>query len=397
MTTAATQQVVNVEEVYRRLANVASQAVREGFDALVVLDPANVYYLSGFRTTLHTRFTAVALRSNEPENAILIAPSVDRRLALDPIWFPSLLTRTEIYYEGTPEDGPLANSPGAVLDRVIQAGDTIGVDLALASYGQVQMVRERYPDANLTDATDILHDVRRVKSAGEIEALRTASQVAISALSKVSDLLRRGMTEIDLATQLDSIARKHGADGFAYPTLIGFGPKSLAPHAPPTSRALERDQIVTIAFGPTVQGYCADIVHTFFFGQPPDLAVESGRNCVEIQAAALNAVKAGARAGDLMQAAHTVIRRLYPDAPAFGRAGHSLGLTIHETPSLTPDNDLPLEVDMVLAIEPGAPPFAMDGIGLYRHCDVVRVTADGYELLTPFDRGLLVVSGKDSA
>lgn len=137
MTTAATQQVVNAEEVYRRLTNVASQAVREGIDALVVVDPANVYYLSGFRTTLHTRFTAVALRSNEPENAVLIAPSVDRRLALDPIWFPSLLTRTEIYYEGAPEDGPLANNPGAVLDHVIQPGDTIGVDLALASYGQV--------------------------------------------------------------------------------------------------------------------------------------------------------------------------------------------------------------------------------------------------------------------
>lgn len=397
MTTAITQKVVNAEEVYRRLANVASRAVRTGIDALIVVDPANVYYLSGFRTTLHTRFTAVALRSSEPEKTMLVAPSVDRRLALDPIWFPSLLAQTEIYYEGAPDDGPLANNPGTVLDRVIQAGDTIGVDLALASYGQVQMLRERYPNATLADATDILHDARRVKSLGEIEALRTANRVAIAALSNVPTLLHEGMTEVDLATKIDGIARSHGADGFAYPTLIGFGPKSLAPHAPPTSRALTRDQIVTIAFGPTIQGYCADIVRTFFYGAPPEAALESGRNCVEIQAAALSAVKAGARAGDLMQAARSVIQRLYPDAPAFGRAGHSIGLTIHETPSLTPDNDLQLETDMVLAVEPGAPAFAMDGIGLYRHCDVVRVTAEGYELLTPFERGLLVVPGKDSA
>lgn len=390
------QPVVSVEEIYRRLADVAAQAASQGIDALVLVDPANVYYLSGFRTTLHTRFTAVALRSSAPDSAMLIAPSVDRRLALDPIWFPSLLKQTEIYYEGAPEDGPLANNPGALLDRVIQPGDTIGVDLALASYGQVQMLKERYPDATLADATDILHDVRRIKSDGEIAVLKTANEVAIAALSKVPSLLRAGMTEIDLATQIDSIARKHGADGFAYPTLIGFGPKSLAPHAPPTSRTLEPDQIVTIAFGPTVQGYCADIVRTFFYGNPPELAVESGRNCVEIQAAALNAVKAGARAGDLMQAARAVIQRLYPDAPAFGRAGHSLGLTIHETPSLTPDNDLPLGVNMVLGVEPGAPPFAMDGIGLYRHCDVVRVTNDGYELLTPFERGLIVVNRKDA-
>lgn len=83
-------------EIARRLAAAARQAAGQGLDALVVLEPANVYYLSGFRTTLHTRFTAVALRAEAPEQALLIAPSVDRRLALEPIWSPSLLARTEI-------------------------------------------------------------------------------------------------------------------------------------------------------------------------------------------------------------------------------------------------------------------------------------------------------------
>ena len=73
-------------EIARRLAAAARQAAGQGLDALVVLEPANVSYLSGFRTTLHTRFTAVALRAEAPEQALLIAPSVDRRLALEPIW-----------------------------------------------------------------------------------------------------------------------------------------------------------------------------------------------------------------------------------------------------------------------------------------------------------------------
>ncbi|HET8629202.1 MAG TPA: Xaa-Pro peptidase family protein [Thermomicrobiales bacterium] len=392
MSTSTTPDLVpDRAEITRRVAAVARQAADRGLDALVIVEPANVYYLSGFRTTLHTRFTAVAVRTADPDRATLVAPSVDRKLAREPVWFPSLLARTEIYYEGAPDGGQLANAPGPLLDAVLRDGDAVGVDLAGASYGQVQLLTARYPAMRLADATEILHDARRVKSAFELAALRRANAIAVEVLGGVPALLREGMTEVDLALALDGAARQAGADGFAYPTLVGFGPKSLAPHAPPTPRRLRRDRIVTIAFGPTVAGYCADIVRTFFYGDAPAVAVESGERTVEVQAAALAAVRAGRRAGDLMVAAREVIARHYPAAPAAGRAGHSLGLTIHETPSLTADNDLHLATDMVLAIEPGTPGSAMEGIGLYRHCDVVRVTDEGYELLTPLARGLQVV------
>ncbi|MDP9470983.1 MAG: Xaa-Pro peptidase family protein [Chloroflexota bacterium] len=379
------------EEIRRRLASVAGKAQGEGIDVLIVVDPANVYYLSGFRTTLHTRFTAVVLRAAEPGSATLVAPSVDRLLALEPHWYPSLLDQTEIYYEGAPLGGPLPPDPFTFTDAFVRDGDVIGVDLEGALYSQVQSVMTRYPSAQLRDTTGILHAARRVKSPWELEVLRRANAIAVGALSQVPGWLREGMTEVELASRLDAAAREGGSDGFAYPTLIGFGQKSLAPHAAPTARRLERDQIVTIAFGPSLAGYCADIVRTFFFGTPPPVALEVSRNTVSIQEAALEAVRPGARAGETMTAANRLIGQLYPDAPRAGRAGHSLGLTIHETPSLTPDNDTLLEPNMVLAIEPRPPAAAMAEIGLYRHCDVIRVTEDGYELLSPLERGLLVV------
>lgn len=385
------QQTVDPVEAKRRLQSLAQKAGDQGIDSLVILDPNNVYYASGFRTTLHSRFTAVALRVDAPENAVLVVPSVDKRLALEPIWYPSLLERTEIYYEGAAEDGPLINAPEKILGTVIKNGDMIGLDLATASYGEVNMVLKAFPDSEIRDASELLHDVRRVKTASELDALTRANEIAVAALKRVPELLHTGMTEIELASSLDEFARAEGADAFAYPTLIGFGPKSLAPHAPPTGLQLQAGSIVTIAFGPMIYGYCADIVRTFYYGTPPESVEAHAANCVQIQAAALAQVKPGAWAGSLMEAAHRKIHELYPDAPLAGRAGHSLGLTIHETPSLTPDNDLPLEVDMVLAVEPGAAPFQMEGVGLYRHCDVVRVTEDGYELLTHMDRGLLIV------
>lgn len=385
------EKVVSSEEIKRRVGAIASEARAKGMDSLVILDPINVYYASGFRTTLHSRFTALAIRVSSPGNSVLVVPSVDRRLALEPIWYPSLIERTEIYYEGAPADGPLVNAPGPLLDKVVKDGDVLGVDLATATYGQVKMLTDRYPSSQLMDASEILHDVRRIKTDLELAALTRANAIAVTAMESVRELLREGITELDLARRLNDVARSEGADGFAYPTLIGFGPKSLAPHAPPTELTLQADQIVTIAFGPTVSGYCADIVRTFFFGAPPPHVVDIGQRCVDVQAAALSNVRAGARAGSLMEAATQVIQGYYPDAPVAGRAGHSLGLTIHETPSLTPDNDMPLEADMVLAVEPSAAPFAMEGIGLYRHCDVVRVTTEGYDLLTPIERGVIAV------
>lgn len=368
-------------------------ARRAALDLLVAVDPANISYLSGFRTTLHTRFTCVVLSTTEPESALLIVPSVDRILAQEPHWSPSRLDRTEVYYEGAPPNGALPPDPFAFIDPLLSAGAAIGGDLAGARYGDVQEIVSRYPSARLRDASDLFQTARRVKSTWELDVLRRANAIAVAVMRQVPSWLHAGMTELALASQLDNAARELGADGFAYPTLIGFGLKSLALHAPPTERTLARDQIVTIAFGPSLTGYCADIVRTFFFGTPPPLALGVSQQTVAIQQAALDVIRPGARAGETMIAANRAIAARYPDATPAGRAGHSLGLTIHETPSLTPDNETLLEPDMVLAIEPRPPASAMPGIGLYRHCDVVRVTDSGYELLTSFERGLLVVPG----
>jgi len=378
------------EEIYQRLSSVADTAGSSGVDVLIIVDPANVYYLSGFRTTLHTRFTAVVLRTVGPEAATLVVPSIDRLLALEPHWYPSLL-HTEIYYEGATTGGPLQSDPFAFVDQFVHHGDTIGVDWEGAAYRQIQSITARYPSSRLHDATGALHAARQVKSAWELDMLIRANAIAVDAMKRVPGWCREGITEVELANRLDDAAREQGAGGFAYPTLIGFGQKSLAAHAPPTERRLERDRIVTVAFGPSLAGYCADIVRTFFFGSPPALAVETSWNTVAIQKAALDAIRPGARAGETMIAANRIIADVYPDAPLAGRAGHSLGLTIHETPSLTPDNDTLLEPNMVLAIEPRPPAASMVDIGLYRHCDVVRVTDNGYDLLSPLDRGLLVV------
>ncbi len=383
------------EEIDRRVKTVAALAAEQGIDSIVALEPAHIFYLSGFRTTLYTRFMGVALRTSAPEEAMLIATAVDQRLAKEPVWYPSRLERTEIYHRGAPPESGLIADPGDLLDQVLQEGDTVGIDLHGASYGNVEMVLGRKSGLKLVDATPVLHAARSVKSAVEIAAMTRANQIAVDVLGTVPSLLREGMTELDLANALEGAARQAGSDGWAYPTLIGFGPKSMAPHTPPTARMLQPNEIVTIAFGPMAGGYCADIVRTFFYGTPPQQAVQSGQRTVEMQAAALAQIRTGARAGDLADAANAVAHGYYPNAARTVSAGHSLGLTVHEEPSLLSSSDEPLKRDMILAIEPSTAAQHMQGIGFYRHCDVVRVTDEGYDLLTPLQRGLVVTPLND--
>lgn len=266
------------EEIYRRLETVAHLAKDQGIDSLVVLEPAHIFYVSGFRTTLYTRFMGVALRTSTPREAMLIATAVDRRLAFEPVWFPSLLDRTEIYHRGAPAASGLISEPGPLLAQVIAAGDTVGIDVHGASYGNVQLVLNCQPRLHLHDATGILHAARSVKTDVEVAAMRRANAIAVDVLAYVPALLHDGLTEAELAAALDSSARLAGSDGFAYPTLIGFGSKSLAAHAPPTTRALQRDEMVTIAFGPMAAGYCADSSAPFITAPRPSrrCAVASG-------------------------------------------------------------------------------------------------------------------------
>jgi Xaa-Pro aminopeptidase len=193
------------------------------------------------------------------------------------------------------------------------------------------------------------------------------------------------VTEIDIATEIDGFARAEGCDGFGYPTLVSFGRKMRAPHSPPLRRVIPPNQVIRVAFGPTYDGYSADVIRTFVIGEPEPLVYRLRDAFVEAQHACLTSLKPGATSPELLE----TVRGIYDrhDVTQFwgGSIGHGIGITIHEPPRVQKGDTTALPADAIVAIEPTV------GNAGYAQCDVARVTPVGGEWLAPCELDLVVI------
>jgi Xaa-Pro aminopeptidase len=379
---------ISISEQQFRLEQARSVGRAAGVDYLLLTAPENLCYFSGFRTTLYTRFSGVVIPVAEGEPA-LIVPSLELRLALDPWWSPSWLTADRVVPYG-PRDTYTGHLQA--LGALIPKGSALGVDaLNYATFREIEGALKITRTVSLYDEVNTL---KQIKSDSEIATLAQANQLAIRGMERAQAFLQaaaadgRQVTELDIALELELFARREGAESFGYPTLVSFGEKMLAPHSPPLRRAIPPGEVVRVAFGPVVDGYTGDVIRTFVLGAPPPHVLPLQEAFLEAQEACFAALKPGVAVQTLVAIVTDLYERRGVLSNWSRNIGHGLGMTIHEPPRILNGSEDVLREGMVLAIEPslGAPG------GGYAHCDVVRVTATGCEVLSPGLRGLVVIT-----
>lgn len=229
---------------------------------------------------------------------------------------------------------------------------------------------------------NVVDELRLIKDAEEIQTMREAGLLAARGMAFVINHLKSGITEKELADELDFFFKKAGGEGAAFASIIAFGDNSAFPHHRSTTRALKQNEIVLIDIGATWRHYQSDMTRTLFFGDADPLLLEIHGVVAEAQRAALNLCKSGAKIGDLDKAARGHIEQK-GYGPLFSHGlGHGIGLEVHEFPSLKnkdPFKDIALEQGMVVTIEPG---IYKEGLGGVRLEDTIVITDKGYENLT---------------
>lgn len=233
-------------------------------------------------------------------------------------------------------------------------------------------------------ATDRVIERRRaVKDAFEIRTLREAARRLSHVARGVRAFLREGRSELAVAADIDAAIRDAGFERPAFDTIVASGVNSARPHARPGPRTLEAGDGVVLDFGGIYDGYCVDLTRTLHIGRPAPELLRLAGAVREAHAAAIAAVRPGARPSEIDAAARDVLAR-HGLADAFGHGtGHGLGLEVHEDPRISkltgafPDD--PVVAGMVFTIEPGA---YVDGLGGVRIEDDVLVTSEGCDLLT---------------
>jgi len=374
--------MLEAEEGRRRSRGLAEK-VGARADAVLCTNPENIYFFTGFRTMLYTRFTASLIRMEQPEEPVLIAVSIDRRLIEDRIWSPPWVSR--IAYHGTDARPDVFATPAAALAPHLAGVRRIGVDsIKLA---ELKEIKRAAPNAEIVQVVHQIESLKEIKGEQEIGYLRQANRLAMQGMERARAMLVKGpVTELELAVQLEAEARLAGADGFGYPTLVSCGTKMGAPHSPALPRRVEPGKPLRIAFGPTVEGYTADVVRTFCLGQPPAELLRLQNGFLEAQEAVIRLLRPGMVVPELMAAVRSVYEHRSLMNAWRSNIGHGLGLTIHEPPRVGGDSKAVLAEGMVIAVEPS---LTVPEFGGYSHCDVLLITATGSELLTPGLRGIV--------
>jgi Xaa-Pro aminopeptidase len=341
-------------------------------DALLVSTSVNVRYYSGFTGS---------------DGLLLVLPS------------RSILYTDPRYQEQAPQEiagnadisveiarGSLTKAVNKTLSKVKTLGKPqIGIEAAQVT---CEVAEKLAKVGTLKGVSKLVDAPRWVKSDWEVEQIRASVQLNSRALERAMKRFRLGMTEKDLAAEIDYQQRKLGAEGVAFETIVASGAHSALPHARPRDAKIAAGQFLLIDMGASLNGYMSDMTRTFGVGKMPSKAKRYYDAVLEAQLAATDAVRPKAKAKDVHAAAVAVLER-YGLAKLFMHStGHGLGLEIHEAPRMGKSSRESLRRGMAVTIEPGV---YEPGFGGVRIEDTVLVTETGCEVLTESKKDWTIV------
>jgi len=367
-----------------RLTPLRERMAKANLDAFLVGAPvedifhthaANRRYLSGFTgsmgwllVTSDAAFIAVDFRYVEQAERESPHFTVLRTTGGVDKWFPNIVREANLSAKR------IGFEPG---------------DITVASFQSIKKAAEALPASDrpkLLSAPPIITQMRAVKDPTEIEALQRAVDVGDAAFSAVTERIEPGWTERRVALEIETEAKKLGAESLSFPTIVAAGPHGAMPHAQPRDHPIDDGDTIVIDMGVIVDGYCSDLTRTIPVGKPAGKFYEIYDIVLTAQRTAEELIRTGMTGEEAHVLAHNVIAES-GFGEDFGHGlGHGVGLLIHEAPRLARLSNDELQDDMVVTIEPG---IYITGWGGVRIEDMVVLENGKARVMTHAPRVLL--------
>ncbi len=237
-----------------------------------------------------------------------------------------------------------------------------------------------------TSLEDALLIPRQIKTHEEVELLRQAEHIGDMAFDDICGILRPGMTELEVAAELEYSMKKHGAEGFSFDTIAASGVNSSMPHAIPSEKKLEKGDFLTMDFGCRYNGYCSDMTRTVCIGKASDEQRKVYNIVLDAQLKVLDELRPGMMCKDVDKIARDYIAAQgYGDYFGHG-LGHGVGLYIHESPAFNTRDESIVRPNMIETDEPG---IYLPGKFGVRIEDMILITEDGCEPLAKSPKQLI--------
>lgn len=343
----------------QRLKNLQQILIDRTLDAMLIMNTMNLRYLCGFTGSA---------------GVLLVTPQ-DAHLYVDARY----TEQAQLQVTGA----KTAEAPRPVLNYVTaKYKDTlkrVGFEANRLTYLEYQELAGLLPDAELVALRNVVEELRAVKDPDEIALIQQAIDISDTVFDAFCGWLAPGMIEDQAAARLEYEQRMAGGARKISGTIVAAGERTALPHGIATQRVIRANEPVMIDIGAVVGGYTSDLTRTVYLGKAPQDFQDIYQIVYDAQQHALDGIRAGITGSEAHNLAHAVIRDAgYGDK--FGHSlGHCIGLDIHENPLLNPKDFSVLKENMVFTVEPGI--YLPDKYGV-RIEDVVRITKNGYEMLT---------------
>lgn len=375
--------------------NYLKKAIRgKGLGAVLLDSPSNLYYYTGF-----TGGEAVFLMTADSgqDSGYIITDSryyeqVEKEcpeLTLVRLEKTDYSTVVKELLEkigilgGAMNDG--APSAGAEKESNEKGGVAIEASMSLSRYLKLC---KTCGDSLFQIEEDLIQESRMVKDEEELLKIAKAEAIGDSAFDYILDVIKPGVTEAEIALELEFFMKRQGASKLSFDTIVASGPNSSMPHAQVTDRKLEKGDFVTMDFGCVYQGYCSDMTRTVALGTPSDEMRKVYQIVLDANMRAMDGIRAGAECREIDALARDYIAKQgYGDFFGHG-LGHSVGLEIHEEPRFSPKCKVVTKENMVITDEPG---IYLPGQFGVRIEDLVVVKKDGCDCLSHSPKELIVL------
>ncbi|MBR3833630.1 MAG: aminopeptidase P family protein [Lachnospiraceae bacterium] len=357
----------------QRLYNIIKE---KDLDGVILTDGYNIDYISGYKG--HTGMLLVV----NDTSYILTDSRYTEQASLEAKAFEII----DIGMDG------YSKTVKRILEEKIEDSHTVslGFEDKSISYTQYKALSDALgASVSLVELGDVVNKLRMIKSQDEIDLIAKAEAIGDEAFNHIINYIEVGMTEKQVALELEYVMKSLGADGLSFDTIVASGTNSSMPHAVPTDKAIEEGDFVTLDFGCIYKGYCSDMTRTVYMGDEiNEKQLDIYNTVLYAQKAALKCIRPGVKCSDIDKIARDFIAEAgYGEYFGHG-LGHGVGLYIHEEPRFSKSCDVILEPGMVLSVEPG---IYLPGEFGVRIEDLIVVTNDGYENLANSPKVLILM------
>lgn len=342
-------------------------------DAILLISDKNRMYFTGFASTF---------------GYLLLLPQDTNYFITDPRYY-EMAQSLECDQLKVLQIANGISAMGMVCDLLKQHNvHTLGFEDTELTVCDFNGLKEGLADFELVPVGKNINFVRSFKTEEEISYIKKAQSITDIAFAEICKVIKPGMTEKEVAIELEYLMAKNGAEGLAFDTIVASGINTSKPHAHPTDKAIQLGDAVTMDFGARYHGYCSDMTRTVFVGEPS----EEMKKIYNIVLLAQKTGIAGAYAGIVGSELDALCREVIK-SNGYGdyfthSTGHSLGIDIHETPGASPRSNDILSVGQLITVEPG---IYVPGLGGVRIEDMLLFEQDGAIDLTTSEKNIIIL------